>query len=101
MKGKIVIARELCKGCKYCVISCPKGAITVEKQFNKMGYFPAQFENMDRCTGCGFCAQMCPELAIEVWVMDNNKNNNKNNSKENRRSARTRRVAEETEAEKT
>ncbi|HBR21791.1 MAG TPA: 4Fe-4S ferredoxin, partial [Nitrospiraceae bacterium] len=24
MKGKIVIDKQLCKGCKYCVMSCPK-----------------------------------------------------------------------------
>ena len=83
MKGKIAINKELCKGCKYCVTSCPKGVIAIEKQFNKMGYFPAAPKHPDKCTGCAFCAQMCPELAIEVWITDNNKNN----TKKNRRSA--------------
>jgi 2-oxoglutarate ferredoxin oxidoreductase subunit delta len=82
MRGKIVIDREMCKGCKYCVMSCPKGVIVIEKQFNKMGYFPAYPENMDRCTGCSFCAQMCPEIAITVWATNNkDRNSDRNYSK--------------------
>ncbi|MBI4684070.1 MAG: ferredoxin family protein [Nitrospirae bacterium] len=68
MKGRIAINKELCKGCKYCVTSCPKGVIITEKKFNKMGYFPAAAKHMDKCTGCALCAQMCPEIAIEVWA---------------------------------
>ena len=77
MKGKIAINKELCKGCAYCVKACPKGVIAIEKQFNKMGYFPAAPQHPDKCTGCAFCAQMCPELAIQVWITDNDKNNTK------------------------
>ncbi|NCO83779.1 MAG: tungsten formylmethanofuran dehydrogenase [Nitrospirae bacterium CG_4_10_14_3_um_filter_44_29] len=68
MRGRIAIDKELCKGCKYCVMSCPKGVIVIEKQFNKMGYFPAHPEHPEKCTGCALCARMCPELAIEVWA---------------------------------
>jgi len=71
MKGKIEINQQLCKGCKYCVMSCPKGVITIEKKFNKMGYFTAHPENIEKCTGCALCAQMCPEIAIEVWAENN------------------------------
>lgn len=73
MKGKIIIDKQLCKGCKYCVMSCPKGVIVIEEQFNKMGYFTAHPEHMEKCTGCALCAQMCPELAIEVWAENNRK----------------------------
>lgn len=66
-KGKIVIDRELCKGCKYCITACPKGSIVIEVKFNSMGYFPAHFAHPERCTGCAQCAEMCPEIAIEVW----------------------------------
>ncbi len=91
MKGKIVIDKELCKGCKYCVMSCPKGVIIMEKQFNTTGYFPASPKYIDKCTGCGFCAQMCPELAIEVWSTNNKE----------KRIRSPRRDAEEAETEKT
>ncbi|MDI6801030.1 MAG: ferredoxin family protein [Thermodesulfovibrionales bacterium] len=66
-KGKIVIDIELCKGCKYCAMACPKGCISMSRDFNSMGYFVAHFEHPEKCTGCAVCAQMCPEIAIEVW----------------------------------
>lgn len=67
VKGKIVINKELCKGCRYCIMACPNGCIAIDTDFNCMGYFPAHFEHPERCTGCAICAQMCPEIAIEVW----------------------------------
>lgn len=67
MKGMIVIDRELCKGCAYCIDACPFGIIVIEEQFNKKGVFPASLGDPDRCTGCAMCAQMCPEIAIEVF----------------------------------
>lgn len=67
MKGRITIDRELCKGCKYCQLFCPKDVIVMESEFNMNGYFPAKAEQPDKCSGCALCAQMCPEIAIEVW----------------------------------
>jgi 2-oxoglutarate ferredoxin oxidoreductase subunit delta len=67
MKGRIEIDRELCKGCKYCVLSCPEKVIVIDTEFNRMGYFPARAIHLERCTGCTLCAQVCPEIAIEVW----------------------------------
>ncbi len=66
-KGKIVIDREACKGCTYCLMACPKGCITIEENFNAMRYFPAHFEAPEKCAGCAMCAHVCPEIAIEVW----------------------------------
>lgn len=67
MKGKIAIDTELCKGCKYCVLACPKGVIVMDGEFNSSGYFPAKVEAPETCNGCALCAQMCPEIAIVVW----------------------------------
>lgn len=67
MKGRIEIDKELCKGCKYCVLSCPEGVIGIDTEFNKMGYFPAKVIHAEMCTGCTLCAQFCPEIAIVVW----------------------------------
>jgi 2-oxoglutarate ferredoxin oxidoreductase subunit delta len=67
-KGKISINKELCKGCKYCVLACPKGLIETAEAVNRQGYFPARSKRGNSCTGCALCAQMCPELAIEVWA---------------------------------
>lgn len=66
MKGMIIIDKELCKGCAYCVDACPLGVIVIEKRFNKKGFFPASAEHIEKCTGCSMCAHMCPEIAIEV-----------------------------------
>lgn len=67
IKGKIVIDRELCNGCKYCIISCPKGVIVMNEIFNSKGYFTASPKKMNKCTGCALCAEICPEIAITVW----------------------------------
>lgn len=67
MKGRIEISQELCKGCRFCVISCPKGVIIMGDEFNSNGYFPAKTAHPEKCTGCTLCALMCPEMAIEVW----------------------------------
>jgi 2-oxoglutarate ferredoxin oxidoreductase subunit delta len=67
MKGKILIDSQTCKGCKYCVLACPKGVITIEEKLNTNGFFPAAAVHMNECTGCAMCAEVCPEIAIEVW----------------------------------
>lgn len=67
MKGKVVIDSERCKGCSYCVLACPKGILSLSKEFNRGGFFPAVAAGMEKCTGCAMCAEVCPEIAIEVW----------------------------------
>lgn len=67
MKGKIIIDRELCKGCGYCITACPKRLIAFNGDFNSMGYRPAKPVNITDCNGCGLCAMVCPDVAIEVW----------------------------------
>ena len=67
MKGKIVIDRELCKSCGYCITACPRDVIVFEKGFNAMACHPAAPGSIDKCTGCGLCAIVCPDIAIEVW----------------------------------
>lgn len=67
-KGRILIDRELCKQCGFCVIACPKGVIALDKKPNKTGFFPAAAQKARACTGCALCAEMCPEIAIEVWA---------------------------------
>ncbi len=67
MKGKIRINTELCKGCAFCVDTCPTGVISMRKRFNKSGFFPAVAVHTEKCTGCAMCARVCPEIAIEVY----------------------------------
>ncbi|MFB0527306.1 MAG: indolepyruvate ferredoxin oxidoreductase subunit alpha [bacterium] len=65
--GKITINIEQCKGCKLCVISCPKQLIKLSEKLNLAGYHPAEFIDNGECNSCGLCYQMCPDVAIEVW----------------------------------
>ena len=71
-RGKIVIDRELCKGCALCMPVCPQKVIITSKKLNLKGYSPAEFkdkvgEGEKGCTGCALCATICPEVAIEVY----------------------------------
>jgi len=71
-RGKIVIDRELCKGCSLCMPVCPQKVIITSKKLNLKGYSPAEFkenvaEGEKGCTGCALCAIVCPEVAIEVY----------------------------------
>lgn len=65
--GKIEIDTERCKGCGLCVQVCPKNVISISKNSNKNGYFPAEVVNFIDCFGCAFCAIICPDAAIEVY----------------------------------
>ncbi|RMG72283.1 MAG: 4Fe-4S dicluster domain-containing protein [Nitrospirae bacterium] len=67
MKGKIIIDSKRCKGCEYCVLTCPKGVISLSDSLNSMGYFFAEVTEPEKCTGCALCAEICPDVAIEVW----------------------------------
>jgi len=65
--GKIIINIEQCKGCKLCVIFCPKQLIKLSERLDPAGYHPAEFIDNGQCNSCGLCYQMCPDVAIEVW----------------------------------
>ncbi len=58
-----VVDQDLCIGCGLCEISCPFGAIRLEKIPGK-GY---RAENISAvCKGCGSCAAACPQKAIDM-----------------------------------
>ncbi|HOV22271.1 MAG TPA: 4Fe-4S binding protein [bacterium] len=52
---------EKCIHCLFCWISCPEGAIIVDKENGKFVGF-----NYDYCKGCGICSYECPKEAIEM-----------------------------------
>jgi 2-oxoglutarate ferredoxin oxidoreductase subunit delta len=72
MKGKIIIDKELCKGCGFCITACAKKVIMFDTVFNAMGNHSATPVKIERCNGCGLCAVVCPDIAIEVWRKDGN-----------------------------
>ena len=63
----VEVAKELCKGCDYCVITCPEEVLAFSDKINKHGYRYAHYLGSD-CTGCGICFYNCPEPgAITVY----------------------------------
>jgi len=65
--AKITINRDKCKGCLLCISVCPKGLISVDNKFNKLGVKPVKFKDSLECAGCMMCAIICPDCCIEVY----------------------------------
>ncbi len=65
--ARIIIDRDICKGCGLCVYACPKKIIKIDETIlNSKGYNPAVNIDMDSCVGCAACAIFCPDSAITV-----------------------------------
>ena len=65
--GQIVIDPQRCKGCQFCMVTCPKKEIILSEEFNDKGYHFVRFEDKGECTGCAMCGRICPDMAIEVY----------------------------------
>ncbi len=62
--GRVVINKERCKGCGYCVEFCPRGVLKMSQELNPKGYYLAAVEDETKCLSCGLCETLCPEFAI-------------------------------------
>ena len=80
----IIIKKDRCKGCGFCVEFCPKQILQMSDDLNVRGIHYASMKNasgsplpestihnpqstIPRCTGCAICALVCPDVAIEVF----------------------------------
>ena len=65
----ILIEKEKCKACHYCIAVCPREIIGLSKDINRFGvnYAEPIEEKAHECTGCKSCAIMCPDIAISVY----------------------------------
>ena len=63
-RGIVVVERERCKGCGFCVAFCPTHALELETAFNRKGYHPPALVDVDQCNGCNLCGLFCPDFAI-------------------------------------
>lgn len=66
--GKIIINKDRCKGCGFCVEYCPRDVLELSEEFNVKGYHPPYVKNEDECCYCQLCETICPEFAIFVTV---------------------------------
>ena len=74
-KGKVVIDRELCKGCYLCIRACPVKALGKDAEPNSTGTHPAKpggsdLQSADKCIACGNCFEVCPDVAIQVFELE-------------------------------
>ena len=65
--SKVKILSQYCKGCGFCIKSCPKQVLGIADETNALGYKYIRPINGDNCIACKMCAVICPDAAIEVY----------------------------------
>ena len=68
--GQLLINKERCKGCAFCVEFCPRSVLKMSKELNPKGYYLPEVEDDSKCPGCGLCDILCPEFAIQLLSTD-------------------------------
>ena len=63
-RGVVVVNREHCKGCGFCVEFCPLECLDLEADYNAKGYHPPFLSQPEKCNGCDTCGLYCPDFAI-------------------------------------
>jgi 2-oxoglutarate ferredoxin oxidoreductase subunit delta len=69
-KGKVVIDRELCKGCYLCIRACPVKVLEQDSVPNSSGSYPSTPARKEKCIACGNCFEVCPDVCIEVYELE-------------------------------
>ncbi len=54
-----------CKGCGYCINTCPQEAIQVSDHVNAKGYNTVVVDD-SKCVVCGMCYRVCPDYVFEI-----------------------------------
>ena len=69
MKTELIVHEQRCKGCGFCIITCPKKAISLSEDFNESSY---QYAVVDRalCVKCGSCYTVCPDGVFEILEVE-------------------------------
>ena len=57
---KVLIDRELCKGCGICAAFCPKGILRLD------AHGRIEISGREECIGCRQCEYHCPDFAVRM-----------------------------------
>ena len=70
-KGKVIINRELCKGCYCCIKACPVKVLERDTELNSSGTYPSKpaDSELERCIACGNCYEVCPDICIQIFEL--------------------------------
>jgi 2-oxoglutarate ferredoxin oxidoreductase subunit delta len=63
-RGRVIIIKERCKGCGFCIEYCPRDVLAMSSAFNEKGYHTPEVINGSKCVNCHFCEALCPDFAI-------------------------------------
>ena len=55
---------ERCKGCGYCILQCPKDALSISRAVNSKGYNVVDLDE-EKCIQCAICYTVCPDSVFE------------------------------------
>jgi 2-oxoglutarate ferredoxin oxidoreductase subunit delta len=69
-RGKVLIDRDLCKGCLLCIRACPVKALGQSQVPNASGSYPSEAVYTERCIACGNCYEVCPDVCIDVYELE-------------------------------
>ena len=64
--GDIIVIKDRCKGCNFCIEFCPKNCLGLSDEFNTKGWRVAKMQRMKDCIKCYMCERMCPDFAIFI-----------------------------------
>lgn len=64
----VVINDDWCKGCRLCVVNCPRDALVMSERFNRRGIHPPEMREENTCNDCRLCELVCPDFAITVLI---------------------------------
>jgi len=59
-RGRVVLNKEKCIGCKLCIRGCPANAISYLPEEKKVKI------HHDRCCFCAQCTEMCPPKCLTM-----------------------------------
>jgi 2-oxoglutarate ferredoxin oxidoreductase subunit delta len=65
--ARVVIRKERCKACGFCIIFCPKQVLAMSDDMNIRGVHYASVTDEEKCDGCAVCGLVCPDVALEVY----------------------------------